>query len=262
MFAYHQSASTYFRYQYESTKAYIIPLIEEKLALNAHTKVLEIGCGEGGNMLCFAELGCQCVGVDLDISKIEAGKAFYSKGDYSNQVLFIGDDIYNQEAAYRNAFDVILLKDTIEHIHNQQKLITFMQLMLKNDGIIFFAFPPWYMPFGGHQQMMDKKWAGLIPFTHLLPGFLYPSFLKIMGEPKNKIESFLEIKETGLSIENFEKYISNAKLKTIKRLLYFINPNYKWKFNLAPRLVNSFLAKIPWIRNFYTTTAYYMVGNK
>ena len=123
-------------------------------------------------------------------------------------------------------------------------------------------FPPGQMPFGGHKQRLNKKWAGLIPFTHLFPGFLYPTFLKIMGEPKGKIEAFMEIKETGISIERFEKCVANAKLKVEKRLLYFINPNYQWKFGLKPRLVWNLLGKIPYFRNYYTTTAYFMVSNQ
>jgi len=261
MFDYHHSSNTYFKFQYESTKAFIIPDILTKIDLNSQTKVMEIGCGEGGNLLCFAELGCQCVGVDMDVPKIEAGIQFFAETPYKEQVKLIADNIYNRESEYRAAFDVIILKDTIEHIHDQQKLISFMRLMLKPNGVIFFAFPPWYMPFGGHQQMMEKKKAGLIPYTHLLPGFLYPSFLKLMGEPNEKIEAFMEIKETGISIERFEGCLENAGLKIDLKKLYFINPNYQWKFGFKPRLVNSMLGKIPFLRNFYTTTAYFMVSS-
>ena len=52
-------------------------------------------------------------------------------------------------------FDIIVLKDVIEHIHDQEKLIAWMKHFLKPGGVIFFGFPPWQMPYGGHQQMMQ-----------------------------------------------------------------------------------------------------------
>jgi SAM-dependent methyltransferase len=230
--------------------------------LNNNSKVLEIGCGEGGNLLCFAELGCQCVGIDLNKPKIDAGRKIFEDTEYKDTVSFIDDDIYNREAEYRNAFDVILLKDVIEHIHDQQKLINFMKLMLKPNGVIFFAFPPWYMPFGGHQQVMSKKIPSLTPFTHLLPMPLYKGYLKLMGESKQGVENLAEIKDTGISIERFERCVKKSGMEIKFKKLYFINPNYKWKFGLKPKRVWPALTHIPFLKNFYTTTAYYMVGTK
>lgn len=260
MFDFHKSNSVYFRYQAESTKDYIIPTIQKFMPLNQGSKVMEIGCGEGGNLLPFLELGCSCVGIDLNEVKLKAGEEIFNKSEYANKVSFIADDVYNREAEYRGEFDIILLKDVIEHIHDQQKLINYMKLMLKPEGKIFFAFPPWYMPFGGHQQVMKKKIPSLTPYTHLLPKPLYKSYLKLMGETPTNIDNLLEVKETGISIERFEKCVKNAGMKLYYKQLYLINPNYKWKFGLKPRKLNKATGSIPFLRNFYTTTAYYMVG--
>ncbi len=262
MFDFHKSYEVYFRYQHESTKEYILPVIQERMKLGAQTRIIEIGCGEGGNLLSFMELGCECIGIDLDEPKLNTGRTYFDQTDYKDQVQFIHDDIYNRESEYRNAFDVILLKDVIEHIHDQQKLINFMRLMLKPNGIIFFAFPPWHMPFGGHQQVMRKKIPSLLPYTHLLPLPLYKLYLKGMGESDSSIAHLVEIKETGISIERFERCIRNAKLSIILRQLYLINPNYKWKFGLKPRKLWKLFSAIPFFRNFYCTTAYYMIGSK
>lgn len=260
MFDFHKSNDVYFKYQHESTKEYILPLLDKQLHLNANSTIMEIGCGEGGNMLCFAEKGCQCIGIDLNDKKLKQGEQIFSKTPYASQVSFISDDIYNREAEFRNAFDVILLKDVIEHIHDQQKLIDAMKLMLKPKGIIFFAFPPWNMPFGGHQQVMRKKIPSLIPFTHLLPSVFYKLYLKTMGESPKAVDDLLEIKATGISIERFERCIKKAGMSINWKQFYFINPNYKWKFGLTPSLVWPLFNKIPFLRNFYTTTAYYMIG--
>ena len=34
--------------------------------------ILEIGCGDGGNLLPFTELGCNTTGVDLSAGRIKA----------------------------------------------------------------------------------------------------------------------------------------------------------------------------------------------
>ena len=262
MFDFHKSNQVYFNYQHESTKQDILPKLSSILQLDKSARVLEIGCGEGGNLLCFAELGCQCIGIDLNEPKLQAGRAYFDETEYKDQISFIHDDIYNRESEYRATFDVILLKDVIEHIHDQQKLINFMKLMLKPDGVIFFAFPPWHMPFGGHQQVMKKKIPSLIPFTHLLPNALYKLYLQSMGESPTAVRNLLEIKETGISIERFERCVKRSGMHIKYRKFYFINPNYKWKFGLKPRMLWKPLGSFSFFRNFYTTTAYYMVGAK
>jgi 2-polyprenyl-3-methyl-5-hydroxy-6-metoxy-1,4-benzoquinol methylase len=62
-----------------------------------------------------------------------------------------------------------LLKDVIEHIHDQPKLIAWMKSYLAPNGTIFFGFPPWQMPFGGHQQLCRNKVLAKLPYYHLLP---------------------------------------------------------------------------------------------
>lgn len=42
--------------------------------------VLEIGCGDGGNLLPFAELGCNTTGVDLSTGRIKDAILFLKKG--------------------------------------------------------------------------------------------------------------------------------------------------------------------------------------
>jgi hypothetical protein len=43
---------------------------------------------------------------------------------------------------------------------------------------------------------------------------------------------------------------------------YFINPNYKFKFNLNPREQSKLISSIPFLRDFLTTTVYYLIETK
>lgn len=51
----HTNRERYFEEQAQTTRNYYIPYIKEYTG-NLPNKVLEVGCGEGGNLLPFAEL--------------------------------------------------------------------------------------------------------------------------------------------------------------------------------------------------------------
>ena len=54
----HTDRESYFDEQSQTSKNYYIPYIKEVIG-HIPDKVLEVGCGEGGNLLPFAEAGCR-----------------------------------------------------------------------------------------------------------------------------------------------------------------------------------------------------------
>ena len=48
-----------------TSKKYYIPYISKFKKIKEGMNILEIGCGDGGNLLPFAELGCSTTGVDI-----------------------------------------------------------------------------------------------------------------------------------------------------------------------------------------------------
>jgi hypothetical protein len=84
--------------------------------------------------------------------------------------------------------------------------------------------------------------------------------LKAGGESPSKIGGLLEIKETGINLGQFEKIIKKEGFFTVKKSLWFINPNFEVKFGLRPRRLPQFLGSIPFLRNFITTTGYYIIS--
>ncbi len=83
---------------------------------------------------------------------------------------------------FHRPFDLIILKDVIEHIHDQDAILSRLRNFLKPGGHIFFGFPPWQMPFGGHQQVLAHRLLSRTPYFHLLPVPLYRGILKAFGE--------------------------------------------------------------------------------
>jgi len=261
MYEFHKDKKRYFNIQKEVTEEYIIPFLENHFDKNSSQKVLEIGSAEAGVLKAFTNLGHTCVGIELDNNRVELAKQFMAEELEDKKVQFFSRNIYdiNPEEELDFKFDLIVLKDVIEHIHDQEKFVTIIKKFLNKNGKVFFAFPPWQMPFGGHQQVAENKLISVAPYIHLLPVFLYKALLKVFGETDNKIESLLEIKETGISIERFERIIKNSEYTIVKKKFYLFNPIYKWKFGVNPRKQFGFISAIPWLRNFFTFGTYYII---
>jgi len=258
----HKDVRVRFDQQVDNSRDYVLPFIEQTKKLNEDTRVLEVGCAEGGVLKPFIEKGCYCVGVDLAEQRIEYANDFLKEETEAGKAVFLTKNIYDDDfiAHYKNFFDIIILKDVIEHVPEQEKFIPHLKTFLREGGIIFFGFPPWYMPFGGHQQVAQNKFASMLPYYHILPKAIYKTILKAFKEHANTIQELMEIKDTQITIERFEKIVADSKLLIFNKQHYLINPIYKFKFGLKPRKQFPALSAIPYFRDFVTTCVYYTVG--
>lgn len=258
---FHGDKQRYFRMQRDNAVQYVIPFIEEEKRIEPGMRVLEIGCAEGGVLLAFLERGCEGIGVELQEGRVRNANLFLEEYVGKDQARIICKNIYNEgfQEEFKGYFDLIILKDVIEHIPEQEKVMPLIKSFLKPDGHVFFGFPPWMMPFGGHQQIAKTKIAKM-PYYHLLPRSWYKGLLKMFGESEQTVTELLEIWDTGISLERFERIARETGYSFDNKQLYFINPIYKFKFNRKPRKQAGFISAIPWFRNYVTTCAYYLLG--
>lgn len=261
MFEFHADTKRYFEMQQLNAEKYVLPFIEQKFPIQPGYRVLEIGCGEAGVLLPFLKKQCIAVGVELHASRLIMANEMLKDYVAAGKIRFVAKDIYEVdiEKELGGKFDIIILKDVIEHIHNQPKLIATMKSFLNPNGCIFFGFPPWQMPFGGHQQMNSNKWLSKLPYYHLLPKRMYKWILKKYNGP---VEELLEIKDTGISIERFEKIAQQKKYTIINKTHFLINPIYQYKFGWKPRKQFWLIRHLPCIRNYLTTCVYYLITPK
>ena len=187
----HKNRFLYFNELATTSKNYFIPYIQHACPIQTGMNVLEIGCGDGGNLLPFSQMGCRTTGIDISVNRIEDAKAFFQEMKAEGR--FIASDIFNWKEP-EPTFDLIICHDQISSY-------------LHPNGILFMSFPAWQMPFGGHQQICTNKIVSHLPFIHLLPIPLYRRLLQLFGETERCIRELLEIKQTGTSIEAFEKLI-------------------------------------------------------
>ncbi len=253
----HLNNKQYFEEQAFTSENYVIPYINSNMPVNSETTILEIGCGEGGNLIPFVNMGCKVTGIDLAEYKIKKGTEYFKENKWEANVNLIYGNIYENENL--GIFDVIILRDVIEHLPNQEMFMSFLKHFVHNRSVVFFGFPPWQNPFGGHQQICHNRILSKLPYFHLLPGVIYSAVLKLFGEKEGTINELISIKKTGISIERFERIVAKENYSILQKTHYFINPNYEVKFGLKPRAQLKIISKIPWVRNFFTTAVYYLI---
>jgi SAM-dependent methyltransferase len=255
----HFNREKYFQEQSYTTEKYVIPYINEILPISSDLAIAEIGCGEGGNLKPFLDIGCKVTGIDLAENKISNANKFFDNHPEKRNLTLIAENIYKINPEKLLPFDLIIMRDTLEHIHDQYSFLEHIKKFIKPYGKIFFAFPPWLMPFGGHQQMCDNTFLNHLPYFHLFPNTLYIAILKLFGESEAKVNGLLEVKDTGISISKFKKILNKRNYKIDKETYYLINPNYEIKFKLKPRKLPEVL-NIPYLKDILTTTYYCIVS--
>ncbi len=256
----HKDRELYFQEQARTMERHVIPFIESARALPENARILEIGCGEAGNLLPFLDQGYLCTGVDLAAHRIQNAERFYADHPHRSNLKLVISDIYEAESLLPDPFDLIFMRDVIEHIPDQERFMGFVKRFLKREGMFFLGFPPWQMPFGGHQQVLQHKWLSKVPYFHLLPQGVYRTILEKAEESPRKVNELMELKETGISIDRLDRIIRQEGYHVLRKQLYLIQPNYETKFGLRPRKQMALIGSIPGLRNFFTSAAYYLLA--
>lgn len=93
--------------------------------------VLEVGCGAGGVLYPFHLAGAKVVGVDFDSDYLDEGRSR-------------GLDLREggcEMAVDAGPFDIIILKDVLEHVANLDKILAQLKELLRNSGRIYIQVP-------------------------------------------------------------------------------------------------------------------------
>lgn len=251
----HTDRYRYFREETATTEKYFIPYLSEFMDVG-DISVLEVGCGEGGNLLPFARRGCRVVGVDLSEQRVRQAESFFSRECAAGT--FVCDDVMHYRGDGR-LFDLIVCHDVVEHIHEKEKMLLALKRLLAPGGRLFVAFPAWQMPFGGHQQIARSWVVSHLPFVHLLPELAFCLMLRLFGEDASKINELIGIRRTRCTVEMFEREAAYAGYTVCDRRLWLVNPHYEVKFGLRPIRLCRQLSALPYIRNFMASSCFYVV---
>ncbi|EKD49795.1 MAG: methyltransferase type 11 [uncultured bacterium] len=205
--------------------------------------VLDVGCGHGSLCVDIASKGAKkVVGIDtnghfIDFARENAVKNFPK---LKNILEFKNCEI---GVLPECKFDIILSKDSFEHILNVDVVLWEMKKRLKLFGKIYLGFGPLYSsPFGDH-----KRLRAILPWGHLI----FPeSFLlkKLNKKNREKIANVYDLGLNKLSLDEFEKLFYKSGL----RVLYFgVNVS-----NNPLSMIFSLTRKISFLKEYFSHNIY------
>jgi SAM-dependent methyltransferase len=210
-------------------------------------RILDLGCAHGSLCLYMASRkAARVVGVDLNDSYIEFAKKNleinYSK--LKQKVTFYNNDI---SALADEEFDLIVSKDTFEHVSNPEFVLSEMEKRLAPKGRILLGFGPFYKsPYGDHGYLQMPR----IPWMHLFFTDRY-----MINRLNNKGRSIVVIEELGLNrlkVSQFKKLFKNASCLD---MVYF-KTNVCTKTRRLLVRIFSGLNRIPGLCDYFTYNIY------
>ena len=255
--------SYYRRYQRALADEYLIPILAEWGVPLEGKALLEVGCGNGGCGAAFHRRGCRVVMMDIDERLVSVARKFNSAEDVDADV-YAGDVFDSAAGFYEHApFDLVMLRDVIEHLERPADALSIVRDKLAEEGRVFVVFPPYFSPFGGHQQILPRKrFLGVpynkLPFIQLLPK---PLFLSIAagGDPASR--EVTRLAHVRLTLRKFERAVAEAGLRIDRARRFLSRPSFALRYGV-PVIDSSVFGRIPLLNELLVTAGYYLLAKR
>ena len=185
--------------------------------------ILEIGSGTGSLCVDIASKGAEkVVGLDINKELVDFANRYVKRNYHhlNHKIQFECLDLKYYDK--QTVFDIIVSKDSFEHIIDLPGMLNEMKKRLKPGGIIYSGFGPLYTsPYGDHDRRKTilKPWGvfgkilALLPWGHL---FLEPTLIKLNNRYREKkINSMKDLQLNTLGWSNYFKIFNNSGLDIV-----------------------------------------------
>jgi len=106
----------------------------ELLPLGQHTRVLDVGCGDGRHLRAASRRGCRAIGVDYDPLELLKARANATHAD-----LIAADASH---LPFRDAiFNAVICTETLEHLPNDRGAMREIARVMRDDSMLLGAVP-------------------------------------------------------------------------------------------------------------------------
>jgi len=206
--------------------------------------VADIGPGRGTLCIDMARSGAkQVVGLDVELELVEfATQNLHRRhGELSGKVTFRLGSLRDYPDNY---FDVIVAKDSFEHIEELHSVMKDVRRCLRVGGRLYAGFGPLYNSFAGHHGGLGTR----LPWGHL---WIPESVLvrRVNRDREQKVASLRELNVVnGKPFADYRTLLHNAGLRVVM-----------FKVNQSRHIVSkvfSVLRKIPGLQEYFTHNIY------
>ncbi|MCX7606415.1 MAG: class I SAM-dependent methyltransferase [Bacteroidia bacterium] len=255
----HPVVRHYWNHQFRLGWEVLVPFLSKERAFRPGMAVAEIGCAEGGVLMAFAVAGAlNPVGTDIDPVRLQEGEKIATH--LGLPVVFTHHDILQDflPENWVSAFDLVVLRDVIEHLENTAEALRRIHQLLKPGGHVFFSFPPYPSPYGGHQHALLNFW-GKLPYIHLLPEHLFEK-MAASGWEAGRAEIF-RLRKIRLSLPHIPSIAKQTGFEIVREKHYLLRPVFRYRLGLPiPSVSLPDIAKrFPSIAQFFCTEAGFLL---
>lgn len=151
---------------------------------------LDIGCGNGASMFLLANQMKSCLGIDI-VDDYEEDIKNYLQSNGITNCRFQTIDIEKDISPVRQKFDRITSFEVIEHLHDEDTVSIFRDL-LEDDGMMAISVPNKWWIFETHGAKLPLLPWNRVPFFSWLPRFLHERWANARIYTKGRITQLLE----------------------------------------------------------------------
>lgn len=253
----------YWEYQYLLGRDYLVPLLKDWGISLAGKWVLDIGCAEAGVLCAFAEEGARSIGMEISPQRITLA-LHLAQPRHLEQIRFVLADFLNTPLKPEShSFDLILLRDVIEHLPEKHKVLARLHALMGTHTRLFITFPPFYSPFGGHQQVLHSGFRYL-PYFHALPTpfwLLFRFLISHLDTNSGYLKEVEKLRRYRISIGLFLKSIRLHNFRIVAHRFYLSRPSHRLRYGF-PVIITNHIGRIPYLRELLITGAFFLLAKE
>jgi ubiquinone/menaquinone biosynthesis C-methylase UbiE len=104
----------------------------------AGARVLDVGCGDAGVIIAFAEAGAEVSGVEVDEKSLRRGQVRAEEHGVKAELLA---GVAEALPFPDGTFDLVILDNVLEHVQDRERTLREIRRVLRHDGLLYMVTP-------------------------------------------------------------------------------------------------------------------------